>query len=397
MMAVDNAIAVDDAKSMSPSVGVGVGWSLVVRGCVVCVCVCCFVALGCIMPKWMVFSTCTPRKEGFGCVERERERWGGAARCVCACVCCQNAAGRLAPHTHPDNCLSTDAGRLLAGRGGSYHDCCLPLACEQNRAAGQRQGRGGAHWGRERVIDEQKRDTVVVLCLTQCGGPQWGKEGGGRNDDVDDCALSVLLLLIGPWEAGRRHLCKHLSTSIFLFLTRQRTQIAAAEAAVAAAADPPPASASGERAWLGVAWPARSRPALPCLRRTTPIRYHTKTIGSASPLETPLSSPTLRCQRLCTMGMTHHQYLAGSRIFGCKACKTHLSSHESLISRVGGRRRRRDGLLCVRAMWLAGPLTRITSLRVPFSMNRTSTVRRGARSSLMLLSTSVWAMQRIDT
>ena len=33
------------------------------------------------------------------------------------------------------------------------------------------------------------------------------------------------------------------------------------------------------------------------------------------------------------MGMTHAQYLSSSRIFGCKKCRTHLTSIESLISR----------------------------------------------------------------
>ncbi|EPQ28899.1 uncharacterized protein PFL1_03700 [Pseudozyma flocculosa PF-1] len=33
------------------------------------------------------------------------------------------------------------------------------------------------------------------------------------------------------------------------------------------------------------------------------------------------------------MGMTHKEYLSSNRIFGCKACKTHLTTIESLISR----------------------------------------------------------------
>ncbi|SNX83261.1 related to Yippee protein [Melanopsichium pennsylvanicum] len=33
------------------------------------------------------------------------------------------------------------------------------------------------------------------------------------------------------------------------------------------------------------------------------------------------------------MGMTHKQYLSGQRIFGCKDCKTHLTTIENLVSR----------------------------------------------------------------
>ncbi|PWN90930.1 yippee-like protein [Acaromyces ingoldii] len=33
------------------------------------------------------------------------------------------------------------------------------------------------------------------------------------------------------------------------------------------------------------------------------------------------------------MGMVHREYLASSRIFGCKKCKTHLTTIERLVSR----------------------------------------------------------------
>ena len=41
------------------------------------------------------------------------------------------------------------------------------------------------------------------------------------------------------------------------------------------------------------------------------------------------------------MGMTHKEYLFSQRIFGCKACKTHLTTIESLISRVSALHLRR--------------------------------------------------------
>ncbi|CAO1619714.1 unnamed protein product [Parajaminaea phylloscopi] len=33
------------------------------------------------------------------------------------------------------------------------------------------------------------------------------------------------------------------------------------------------------------------------------------------------------------MGMTHAEFLASSRVFGCKKCSTHLTTIEALISR----------------------------------------------------------------
>lgn len=35
-----------------------------------------------------------------------------------------------------------------------------------------------------------------------------------------------------------------------------------------------------------------------------------------------------------TMGLAYNVYLNSSRIYGCKSCKTHLSNHEDIISRV---------------------------------------------------------------
>jgi hypothetical protein len=34
------------------------------------------------------------------------------------------------------------------------------------------------------------------------------------------------------------------------------------------------------------------------------------------------------------MGLAYNTYLNSSRIYGCKACKTHLANHEDIISRV---------------------------------------------------------------
>lgn len=35
-----------------------------------------------------------------------------------------------------------------------------------------------------------------------------------------------------------------------------------------------------------------------------------------------------------TMGLTYNIYLNSSRIYGCKNCKTHLSNHDDILSRV---------------------------------------------------------------
>ena len=34
------------------------------------------------------------------------------------------------------------------------------------------------------------------------------------------------------------------------------------------------------------------------------------------------------------MGLSYNVYLSSSRIYMCKSCKTHLSNHEDIISRV---------------------------------------------------------------
>ena len=34
------------------------------------------------------------------------------------------------------------------------------------------------------------------------------------------------------------------------------------------------------------------------------------------------------------MGLTYNVYLNSSRIYGCKNCKTHLSNHDDILSRV---------------------------------------------------------------
>lgn len=34
------------------------------------------------------------------------------------------------------------------------------------------------------------------------------------------------------------------------------------------------------------------------------------------------------------MGLVYNDYLSSDKIYGCKNCKTHLSKHESLVSRV---------------------------------------------------------------
>lgn len=39
------------------------------------------------------------------------------------------------------------------------------------------------------------------------------------------------------------------------------------------------------------------------------------------------------------MGLLYNVYLTGSKIYGCKNCKAHLSNHEDIISRVRARSR----------------------------------------------------------
>lgn len=34
------------------------------------------------------------------------------------------------------------------------------------------------------------------------------------------------------------------------------------------------------------------------------------------------------------MGLSYNTYLSGAKIYGCKNCKTHLSTSEDIISRV---------------------------------------------------------------
>lgn len=48
---------------------------------------------------------------------------------------------------------------------------------------------------------------------------------------------------------------------------------------------------------------------------------------------TPSTSRTLRPPRP-TMGLVYNTYLNSDKIFGCKNCKTHLASHDAIISRV---------------------------------------------------------------
>lgn len=38
------------------------------------------------------------------------------------------------------------------------------------------------------------------------------------------------------------------------------------------------------------------------------------------------------------MGLAYNVYLSSNKIYGCKNCKTHLSNHEDIISRVGAHR-----------------------------------------------------------
>ena len=37
------------------------------------------------------------------------------------------------------------------------------------------------------------------------------------------------------------------------------------------------------------------------------------------------------------MGLAYNVYLNSSRIYGCKVCKTHLSNHDDILSRVSAR------------------------------------------------------------
>ena len=56
--------------------------------------------------------------------------------------------------------------------------------------------------------------------------------------------------------------------------------------------------------------------------------------------EAPLTDPPflglgLSCLELAEkMGLAYNVYLNAERIFGCKNCKTHLATHDSIISRV---------------------------------------------------------------
>lgn len=38
------------------------------------------------------------------------------------------------------------------------------------------------------------------------------------------------------------------------------------------------------------------------------------------------------------MGLSYNIYLNSSRIYGCKNCKTHLSNHDDILSRVSAPR-----------------------------------------------------------
>jgi hypothetical protein len=40
-------------------------------------------------------------------------------------------------------------------------------------------------------------------------------------------------------------------------------------------------------------------------------------------------------KRSANMGLSYNVYLNSSKIYGCKNCKTHLSNHDDIISRVG--------------------------------------------------------------
>jgi hypothetical protein len=43
------------------------------------------------------------------------------------------------------------------------------------------------------------------------------------------------------------------------------------------------------------------------------------------------------------MGLSYNVYLNSSKIYGCKNCKTHLSNHDDIISRVSQRAPRQHG------------------------------------------------------
>ena len=42
------------------------------------------------------------------------------------------------------------------------------------------------------------------------------------------------------------------------------------------------------------------------------------------------------------MGLTYRTYLDGTRIFGCNKCRTHLSTSDNIISKVGFHKKRKE-------------------------------------------------------
>lgn len=121
---------------------------------------------------------------------------------------------------------------------------------------------------------------------------------------------------------------------------------------------PDPTSLGGVRCRCAIAcdkksWPAKRRPRtlallaprapaipLPTVRMTADSQH--PAVASCSSREVPREQSPLNHQPSIrpsdhlsiTMGLTYNVYLNAPRVYGCKNCKTHLSNHDDILSRV---------------------------------------------------------------
>jgi hypothetical protein len=56
--------------------------------------------------------------------------------------------------------------------------------------------------------------------------------------------------------------------------------------------------------------------------------------GYHEPLKLPQPSTGESDHVNITMGLAYNVYLSSSKVYGCKKCKTHLSNHDDILSRV---------------------------------------------------------------
>jgi hypothetical protein len=56
--------------------------------------------------------------------------------------------------------------------------------------------------------------------------------------------------------------------------------------------------------------------------------------GYHEPPQLPPPSTGVSDNLNITMGLTYNIYLSSSKVYGCKNCKTHLSNHDDILSRV---------------------------------------------------------------